>query len=472
MKKSIIKVVFWGLLSIILLAIAIPTITVNINNQYYRIRGIDPQDVNSNYLIKEFKFTPSLELQGGSIGTIDIDMTNVKTEDRASVFATNRNNFLLRLYTFQSFLKRSLRSLNFEVQEAISTDNTSYKLLAKFPEVVDKERLSIFTTSGSISVWVDDSANTDPNATEEELANLPYGQRTMAEIGNENIASVNVITDSSCYFNDETTPRNFCLRMTFKADAQSKFNKAFVETATLKYPAILVVDGAPIAVKSTGQTLNVNSPGLSIDWYPLVDDDYETTAILASVLNEAPLSSNVALGEFNTLEATTGVNTLNYLKIAIFSAFIVVNVLLMVYFKKRGWLAVGLNVLFAIFTVAVMKMFGLVLDYALVVGAVASFLVFLSFVSYMLYQIRTAASGGLTETEIDDLYTHTKKYYTYFTILTCIIALFISYFAPAFLLSMFIGFGFGVIMGYIVLSLPGAHLLKILFLKSLAWKIW
>jgi hypothetical protein len=260
--------------------------------------------------------------------------------------------------------------------------------------------------------------------------------------------------------------------MTFNAAAQSKFNTAFVSATTTNYPAILVVDGAVVGVVAQGQTLSTSNPGLTIMWYPLVTDDYETTAILASVLNDSPISSAMTLNDFNTIEATAGVNTLKTIEISVFASFIAVNVLLFVYFRKRGLFAIGLSCLFAIYTVAIMKIFNLVLDVSLIVGAISAFLIFLSFVTYMLYQTRTAAKGGVTENEIEELYANTRKHFTHFTILTCVLAFFITYFAPAFMLNMFVGFGFGVIMGYIILLLPGAHLLKILFLKSTAWKIW
>jgi hypothetical protein len=238
-----------------------------------------------------------------------------------------------------------------------------------------------------------------------------------------------------------------------------------------QYPPILVVDGAPIAVKSMGKVLNVNNPGLTVDWYPLVDDSYDTTAILASILNERTLSTNVSLGEYNQLTPTAGEGTLTSIKIALLSAFIVTNVLLMVYFRKRGWFAVGMITLFSIYAAGIMKMFGLVLDFPLIVGGVAAFLLFLSFVSYMLYQIRTASSRGLSEEELVEVYQNTQQNYTHVTIVTAVLALILSFWAPAFILSMFIGFGFGVIMGFVVLSFPGMQLLKLIFLKSLKWKI-
>ncbi len=472
MTKSIIKVAFWGLLSIVLLAVAIPTFTVKLGEDYYRIRNLSPSDFFPEFLVQEYAFAPSIELQGGSIGTVEVDMDNIGESDQLTNFQINRNNFVYRLNVFQNFLKRGFKTLNYDLQEAISTDNSEYKLLVKFPGFIDKDRLSIFTTPGSVSVWVDDSLNADPNMTEEEKAAKPYGLRRISNITNEDIASVNVVTDSSCYYDKPESPRNFCVRMTFKASAQSKFNEGFLANPTGNYPAILFVDQAPVAVKSTGQVLDTVNPGLTIDWYLLIDDDYETTAILASVLNDRPLGDNVLLNDFNSLEATAGVETLKYIEIALISTFLVVNVLLLVYFKKRGWLAVILNILFAIFAVAIMKIFGLVLDTALILGGLVSFLAFLSFVTYMLYQVRTAASGGISEDEIEELYQNTKKHFTYLTITTCILAFIMSNFAPAFMLSMFIGFGFGIIAGYLVLSFPGVHLLKILFLKSLAWKIW
>lgn len=460
----------WGLVTLLMLAIALPSIIVKLGDEYYRIRGLDPKDIKADFLTQEFRFTPSLDLSGGSIATVSVDMTSVAQEDRQELFRQNEQNLLLRLFTLQSFLKRDFKNLNFELQEAIATDNSQYQILAKFPEIITEEKMYVLATPGDIAFWIDDSGNPEyEGKTDEEL---PYGQRKVTELKNDDIASVDVITDASCYFSDPKAPRNFCLRVNFLPTAQSKFNVAFLENQQTNYPPLLTIDGAAIAVRSSGKLLNATNPGLSMDFYPVIDDSYEANAILASVLNTGPLSIYTKLQSFNTLEPVAGANALTNLKYASVAVLVAVSILLLVYFRKNGWFAVAMSVLFWIFTVAGMKIFGVVLDIPLVGGVFVAFALFLSFVSYLLYLIRTASRGGLSEDEIAETYAATKANFTKVTIFICILSFVVSVWAPATLLSWFIGLGFGVIWGFVVFNFLGMELLKLFFIKTNKWKIW
>lgn len=480
MKKSVIVLVIGVLLSLFFLAVAIPTMIIRIGNDNYRIRNLDPMDISKDSLLSEFKLNPSIELQGGNIATIQVDMSQISPDSRMDNYNVNLEALLARLDKYKALLKGRLQVLNYSVQEAIATDNSSYNIIAKFPSGMTNDKLQIMTTPGSITIWQDDSANANPNATAAEQAQKPFGDRKLSELTNDDIESVNVISDANlCIFNDPKTPRNYCLSVIFKPEARTKFQQALFATPNAKYPLLLVIDGAPVAVQSYGQKFNQTDPGRELDLYPVVEDSYDVTAILASIINDKPFyvdpstqASNATLTTFNTLTPTLGANTLQNLKISLLAVFVVANVLLVVYFRKRSTYAVIANVLLAIWTTAALKIFGVVLDLGLIAGGLAGFLLFNTYISYFLYQIRSASTRSLTEDEVEDVYLNTKQQFFIVAVLTIIVGVIISIWGSQFMISMIIGFGFAILMGLLIINFVSAPIISMLFLKSKKWRIW
>jgi hypothetical protein len=257
----------------------------------------------------------------------------------------------------------------------------------------------------------------------------------------------------------------------FKPSARVKFQQALFENPNPKYAILVVIDGAPVAVQASGKQLKQSDPGRELILFPIVEDSFDTTAILASILNDKPLESNVALEDFNSIAPTLGEATLLNLKLSLLAVFVVVNALLIYYFRKRSLLAVLLNILMVVWTIAGLKIFGTVLDLSLIVGVLTSFILFNTIVSYFLYQIRSASSGTLTDDEVVEVYERTKKQYWGVTFLTVVVAFIVSYWGSEFMVSLFIGFGFGVLFGLGVLLFPANQLIALIFLSSKKWKI-
>ena len=135
-----------GIFVVFALTIAIPTFIVNINNQNYKIRGWDPIDFNPNFLLSEFKFLPSLDLYGGSITTISVDMTDVPEEQKLTVLENTKN-----------LLYRRLLKTNpgyFEINSMVSKEKNEYNLILKLSEKISGDYLSILISPADISFWV------------------------------------------------------------------------------------------------------------------------------------------------------------------------------------------------------------------------------------------------------------------------------------------------------------------------------
>lgn len=469
MKKSIIKSAFWITVTILFLAIAIPTFSIKIRDREYTIRGLHPKDFSKSFIVQEFNFHPSLELNGGNIATIKVDMEDVEEDNRDIVFEDAKNSIQNRLLRLKQYARQYYSSFDFELQKLQSTDNSEYKLLLRLPEFIDREELDQLFALGDVSIWIEVDEGEALRIGEE----MPYGQRNSSDLSNSDILKVSIISDASCIFTDDKAPKNFCIKTEFKPTSQSNFNIAFANSNYNQYPPLILIDGAPMGVKSLGQPINPNNPGLSIIWYPLLDDNWEKSAIFASVIGQYTLPSNISIEEYNTFEPSINADTLQSIKIAILVSFIVVNVLLFVFYKNQAWFSVLLNGLFVIFSVALMKMFGsVVLDTSLIYGFLLSFCLFLVLTSYFQSRLKSRGKKGITSEEVKEELDNIKKHYSHITIVVCIFAFIITYYAPTFLYNLYLSFGFGIIAGYIILALPAQQLLSILFLKSSKWKMW
>ena len=462
MKKSISASVLYFIITLILLAIAIPTVIIKVGDQYKRIRGIDPKDIKQDFVIQEFTFRPSLDLQGGSIATLTVDLKDVAPADQPAKLEEIKNAIYLRL--LQS------KVAYFEMHSAVSQDGTKNEILLKFPEGISKDLLQVMITPGQLAFWVDNSQNADPNETAEQKAQKPYGERTPSLLTNKDIQSVTVVSDARCFFNDSTKPRNFCLNVTFKDASHNKFLQALYANPTAKLPILAVIDGAPIAVQTGGQVFNKSNAGNELLLYPVVDDSWLATSVLASIVNDRPLNYSVTMDSTNTLAPTLGENTLAYLKMSLITVVLAANILMLVYFHKRGWFAVIATGIFLIWSIAFMKIFNLILDLPLIIGFMGSYLLFTTFLVYLLYRVRTASQASLHEDELEEVYTVTKNYYRNLVIFIVVIAFILAVLAPVFAISLFNGFGFGAILGLLVLYFPAKQVLSFIFLPKNKWQ--
>jgi len=461
-KKSIASSVFYALLTLLFLAIAIPTIIIKVGDQYKMIRGLDPKDIKQDFVIQDFTFRPSLDLQGGNIATLSVDLSAVPEAERSAQLDLVKNGIYLRLL--------NSRSAYFEMHSAISEDGTKDEILLKYPGLISQDLLQVMVTPGDVGFWVDNTQNSDPNMTADQKAQLPYGERTQSALTNSDIQSVSVVSDSRCFFNDSTKPRNYCINVTFKPESLTKFQQALYANPTAQLPILLVIDGAPVAVQTGGQVFNKSNTGTDLLMYPVVDDNWLATSVLASVINDKPLAYSVTMNSANTLAPTLGDNTLTYLKMSLLAVVLVANVLMLVYFRKRGWFAVISTGVFLIWAIAIMKIFNLILDLPLIIGFMSAYLLFTTFVVYLLYRIRTASKANLLEEELVEVYEITKNYYRNLIIFTVLVAFVLAVLAPVFMISYFNGFGFGAIIGMVILYFPAKQILSFIFLPKNKWQ--
>ncbi len=463
MKRSFFNLLLWLVISVFLFTIAFPTITLNINGENLRLKGWDPKDVNTNSVFQEFTFLPSLDLQGGQLATLNVDMENVPVEERDYKLKEVREIIYFRL------LKTNPGY--FEIHSSSDAASQTYQLHLKLPEKINEDFLNLLITPANLTFWVEDSealAALDEN----EAVSDPFAGRKASSLTNDDIESVNVISDSRCYFSDPSTPRNFCLMLTFKPESKIDFLDALYASPTGQTPLLMVVDGIPIAVQAMGQFYSGSQPDRELMIYPGITDSWIATSVLGAIVSDRSLSTNVTISNMDTLEPLLGLNTLSNIKISLFAAVIASAVLLYIYFRKRSVSAILALVLFVIYDIALMKVFNLMLDLPLITGFMASLITFMFFIIFLLYRIRTYSKGGLGDEELFEVWEATKKNYRDLTLLVIIGAFVVSLMAPIFVINFYNGFGFGIIIGLFIFYFPLKHILGLFFNRDEKWSIF
>lgn len=448
---------------LVLLAVAIPTITLKISDNYYRIRGIDPKDFDSNLIISEFSFRPSLDLQGGKIQTFKVDLSSIDQGKRKEELDSIKNIVFIRLLQSRMF--------NFELNTLVNDANNEYKLVIKYPNNIDENLLKVIVTPGEISFYADDSLNTGA-LTAEQKQNLPYGERAVTNLTNADIEAVRVMSDSRCYFSDPTTPRNYCLNIIFKESSKTKFINALYKNPTPKVPLLVVIDGAPVAVQTGGQIFNPSNPGRELLAFPVVDDTLTSTSVLASLMNSTPITAYVEQEKIDTISPLIREDILTLVKISLLSAVIISSALIIFYFRKRSILAILASITFVITNIAVMKMFNLILDIPLIIGFILAYTLFMVFVINLLYKYRTLSKGSLLADEVIVNFENHRTEYRNVTLLITAVAFVMTFFGTVFAISLFTSFAFGIILGLSIMYVAFPVLLPLIFLKSQKWQIW
>ena len=131
MKVSVFNITLTVFLSAFALAIAFPTLIIRINNDYYKIRGIDPQDLNAKYVVKEFTFQPAIDVQGGNIITLDVDMGTIADVEKDTEFQRIKDILFTRL-TYANFG-------DFELTSLVNKNEGKYRIILKLPNNIPTE---------------------------------------------------------------------------------------------------------------------------------------------------------------------------------------------------------------------------------------------------------------------------------------------------------------------------------------------
>jgi hypothetical protein len=462
-KRNLFLLIAVALITLVALAIAIPTLTINYYGNEYSIRGIDPKDFKLEFVSQYFGFSPSIDLQGGNLITLNVDLTSIEQDKREAELDKVKSILYWRLW--------NAKITNFQLNALTSSNSAIYKILIKVPEEIDDNLINLLLTPGNFSVWVQDpnTATDNVTATQNYFKQI-FGDRVPIAITNDDVQSVSTVSDSRCYFSEVTKPNNYCVQVIFTGDGQTKLAAAIrAASAAVSAPAPVVValDYSPVGVQASGQqVLNASDLGRELIIFPLTEDKYLVNSILASMIGSTPLSSSVTLESNQKFSPIMGESTIEYLKISLALGFLAVSALVLYYFKERGRLFVATFAIFLVWSIAIFKILNIALSFYMLSGFVVAVLLFMALLISAEYKIRTAYKGSLTAEEMKAIYKAVSIKLRNLTFASLVIDFLMGYYGTTVTINFMTGFGVGMIIGLMVIILAFKALMPIMLLNT------
>jgi len=439
-------------ITIVAFSIAIPTFFLNIGGNYKRVRGIDPRDLNPDFLVQEFAFQPSLDLSGGQIATLNVDLSALPASQRLERFSIIRNIIFNRL--------SNIGFSDFEIDDLYNEDAEEYKLLLRFPGEIDVSLLQLMLQRGEVSVWVSDPST----EVSEDDARNPFAGRIQTGIRNEDFAYVSVVSDSRIYLFDPAQPNNFGLRLGFRDESAQKLANAVFSSQQV--PMLFAIDGQPIAIQAPGVNINTTNIGKELLLATLGADTRFYNSVIGSVMVSPTLDFPVSITQIGKVGPNLDDSTLTFIKVASLVSFVLGQGVIIFYFRRYAKALVITNVIFVCWSIALMKMFGLTLSFSTYVGYMLSLAIFIAFNVLLVYRTRIKQTGGITREELQEAYAATSSDYILFLIAVIAMALIIQYFRMINVNQFTQSLGFGLVTGLMVLLIAVKAIFPFLFLRT------
>lgn len=451
MKRSLFLLIVTAILSLLALSIALPTVYLHIGGQFKRVRGLDPKDFKPDFLIPEFGFKPSLDLNGGKVSTINIDLSVLPKSQRLTKFSQIRNIIFFRL--------TNIGFTDFELDDVFNEDTDQYKLFLRYPEDIDQSLLTLMLQKGEVSAWVPDPQN----KTDQSKSTDPFAGRLQTGITNSDFSYVAVISDSRIYLSDKTKPSNFGLKVVFNDESSQKMANAVLQSTSS--PMLFAIDQQPVAFQAPGVSINTANIGTELLLATFGSDTQRYNSIVAAVMASPTIDFPVKVDSTETIAPKFDTNTLNLIKAGSLISFVLAQGLLIFYFRKYAKPVVLLNVIFLTWSIALMKIFNVTLSFATYAGFMLMLSGFMSFIVLLMYRTRVKVTGGLTKDELQQAYSRTSSDYNKFFLLTLSLALILQLLRMVNLNQFALGVGFGAITGLLVMNFVARAILPYLLLQ-------
>lgn len=453
MKRNYFLLVVAIIITLIAFAIAIPSFSFNFNGDNVEITGLNPKTFGLSFLNPDFAFQPSIDLQGGNYITMNIDLSSTDASKRKDELDLIRSTIFFRLW--------NAKIDGFQINTLNTSDSAKYVLTVTAPQSVDQSIMDFVLMPGNLSIWV---ANTDNTTSPYQSM---FGNRVPLNIANEDIVNSQMVSDSRCYFQSSTTPRNFCVLLTLNSRAQSELATALQANPYSQTPVVAALDYYPVGVQAVGQTYNPGAIGSSLLIYPIIiPDESLPTSEMATIMGSPPLSSDITIQQIQTVDPILGKGVVDEMKISLFLGFVSANALIIYYFKRRGILFTLTSAMFLIWGIALMKVISITLSLPLLMGAVTGTALFISILISGEYKIRTAFKGNLTAEELREIYNAISAKVRNITLAMIVISFIIGFYATTSMTNFTTGLGIMLISSLLVTIIGFKALLPFLLLKK------
>lgn len=342
-------------LFVILLSIAIPTLSFQYKDRIFEVSNINPIDYVSGLATEYFEYKPAIDLQGGYIVTFDIKIPDIST-DKVKDFKN-----------VESVLARRISLIgirDFELTSFYSTEENIYKLNLTTADQVDKDIIGVLTSPGELNILIDDLQATEREGEGTSI----FDGRVSAGITNEDIAGARVVSDSRVYTNDPENPNNYGIMLFVKPEAKERLQTALITNSGSGMPLIFTLDGSPVAVQASGYAVDPYGKNDRILLYTLFADTKLDNSVIASAMISPNLDVLVTAENPVFVSPRLGAQALQNLKITSLVSLVVCSVVAVLLLKKKSIYVLVTFYIYLVTFIALQKILNLNLSLALVLA--------------------------------------------------------------------------------------------------------
>ncbi|MEI7579328.1 MAG: hypothetical protein WCJ58_04795 [bacterium] len=474
MKKKYFQLFFIVVISIFFIAISIPHLQFSFGGKSYRIRGLRLSDLNKNTVLSDFSFNQSLSLHGGKQIVYDVDLTNVVEAEQNNSLQRVRNNIDARL--------RRMEIGEYKIYSLQSANKNQIVVETAFP--LSEEIIQKLVTKGEVGFWTIDfgalSAAQQGTAQTDPYAGTIFQNRKQEDVTNQDLNISIRVSDAKIFLSEnlvnifpanelitkaDTQPRNFGMRLFFTKDANTKLQNILSTNPSGYSPVIITLDYEPVAIQASG---DLNASG-SILLYPFGPNDKVNINLLAAKLSLLSLDSTATLSSVSNLAPWGGSHFYADIVLGAVIAFVLAQLVWFLYFRKRAYFGIIMNILFVIWIVGLLKVSALLsatLDWGLIVGVEAAIFLFAAYLALITFRIRTKSQGGLVKEEIEDVINASRNEVLYICILILVIAYILLQYGTFGVIQLATGIGFGAISALLLFPLAAQSILMLTLLRK------
>lgn len=477
MKKSTFTLIGYILLTILALIIAIPTFNFSLGDKSIEVRDLDPQDIYQNNIIDQFEFTGSLDFYNYKLATFSADLSKL-TEEEA------QKKLNAAMLVMDARLQK-LDASHYQLSSQFDRKNKIFKVILRYSGQLSNNELAFLGSVGEVAVWVVNPEATVDTSTdkksEDPLKGTIFENRQRGLLTNDDILSAKVISDSRIFLADYlqtylpagsseqitfNTPNNFGINLRVKQSALYNMASALSTNPYGVAPVLVTIDGQPIGLQASGQTYNVYSLEDNLLLFTLSDDTYAINALIASIISSPVNQTALTLEKVENSTPFFGVNVAQRLMASASIGLVIVAAFSLLVFRRQAKLMISMLIVFPIWTVALLKIFGLVgvtLDLSLVAGLITALIIFLAFILLLSQRLQI---GNLNKNELLVIYQYTRDQYRNLVILAIVMAVTMQLYGNAYIINYANGLGFALVAGLIILLTITKSLLNTIYIAA------
>jgi len=353
--------IFVFLLTGIAFLFATPAVDIDVLGKNIKWDGLNLATITKDRYKGELQFKEGLDVRGGEKYILEADLDGVEEQNRENYAKDIAEKFALRLelYGFRQF----------DLRSKVTEDNKlELELLSARRTEDDSSVVQLLASKGRIEFWTEDP-DYDPEVLEDNQLNFSFlqGMRP-AELSREDIDSIESLYSGKA--------NGYGFKIKFKQDAVSAlFLISQLETSR---GTMLVIDGQTAAFRTYQiENLDASSSSSSPVMYlsSLFGDSFNINDTIPAIFQTGELEQDMSLVSQEEVSPLLGSNFEWNLKLVSICGFILTAIVLGFKYRYLGIYPMVMIVLFSIWSLFFLKLFGSFVTLPLILGVFTAFLV-------------------------------------------------------------------------------------------------